>query len=98
MSNELDRFIWGPGDLEIRPAAPVPDPPEIPDVPADVFPRPTGAEVFAAKSKAEQDEMLGAEAAEKVRSGAIKLSDLVAVSALATAPNFITQAPVEDAE
>ena len=58
--------------------------------------RPTGQEHFDSLTREQQDEMLGAEAAEKVRSGAIELSDLVAVSALATAPNFITQAPVND--
>jgi hypothetical protein len=61
----------------------------------DRFPRLTGAELFASKTKAEQDEALGPEAAEKVRSGAIELSDLVAVSPLATADDFLTQAPVQ---
>jgi hypothetical protein len=61
----------------------------------DRFARPTGAQIFAAKTKAEQDEALGPEAADKVRSGAIELSDLVAVSPIATADDFLTQAPVQ---
>jgi hypothetical protein len=72
-------------------------PPDV--VPASVFPlsppvRPTGQELFDAKSEAEQDEMVGAAAAEAIRSGSIELSELVAVTPLATdQPDYITQAP-----
>lgn len=65
----------------------------------DRFPLPDAAALFAAKSKQEQDAALGADTAEKVRSGTVELSDLVATSTLATGTdNFITQAPVQDAE
>lgn len=68
--------------------------PNVRDVP-NRFPRPSGAEIFAAKSRDEQDEMLGPESADLVRSGAIELSDLVAHSPLdSDQPNFITQRPV----
>lgn len=64
----------------------------------DRFPLPDPLTLFASKTKAEQDAALGAETADKVRSGAVELSDLVAVSAIATADDFITQAPTPDAE
>jgi hypothetical protein len=59
----------------------------------ELAPLPTGQEIFDSKSKAEQDEMLGPEAAERVRSGEAQLADLVAESPQATADDFITQAP-----
>jgi hypothetical protein len=62
----------------------------------DRFPLPTPQQLFASKTRAEQDEALGPEAAEKVRSGSIELSDLAAVSPLATSEDFITQAPVHE--
>lgn len=55
---------------------------------------PTGTEIFASKSEEEQDEMLGPEAAAKVRAGEIELSELVEESHLETGENFITQRPV----
>ena len=59
------------------------------------FPRPTGAEIFNQKSRPEQDEMLGPEAAEAVRSGAVALPDLVAHSETdSDQPNWITQRPI----
>jgi hypothetical protein len=63
----------------------------------DMFPLPSPLALFESKTKAEQNEALGQEAADKVRSGTIELSDLVATSAIATADDFITQAPVQDA-
>jgi hypothetical protein len=51
--------------------------------------RPTGQEIFDSLSKAEQDEMLGPEAAEMVRNGDAVLSDFVEVDG-----GFITQKPV----
>lgn len=61
----------------------------------NVFPRPTGAEIFAAKSEDEQNEMLGPEAAERVRQGDVSLADLVAQSHLASdQDDWITQRPV----
>jgi hypothetical protein len=51
--------------------------------------RPTGQEIFDSLSKAEQDEMLGPEAADMVRNGDAVLSDFVEVDG-----GFITQKPV----
>lgn len=60
----------------------------------DHFTRPTGIEVFHDKSKAEQDEMVGPEAAQKLRSGEITLADLIGHSHLdSDAPDILTQAP-----
>jgi hypothetical protein len=56
----------------------------------------TGVEIFASKTEAEQDEMLGPEAAELVREGKVQLSDLVKRSSLDEAPDFITQRPVSE--
>ncbi len=53
--------------------------------------RPTGQEIFDSLTEAEQDEMLGPEAAEKVRKGEATLSDFVKVEG-----GFITQRPAED--
>lgn len=58
------------------------------------FPLPTGAAIFAAKTAAEQDEMLGPQAADAVRKGTVEITDLVEVSPLATADDFITQKPL----
>lgn len=56
--------------------------------------RPTGADLFASKTPLEQDQLLGADKAELVRSGVITLPDLVAVSPMATEPGHITEAPL----
>jgi hypothetical protein len=53
--------------------------------------RPTGQEIFDSLSKAEQDEMLGPEAAEQVRKGEATLADFVKEEG-----GFITQRPVAD--
>lgn len=58
---------------------------------ADRIARHTGAQIFAAKSRAEQDEMLGPENAERVRRGEITLEDLSGESEMARGQNFITQ-------
>lgn len=58
-----------------------------------ISPRLTGAEIFAAKSAVEQDEMLGPDAAARVRDG-LPLSELVETSPLKTAEDFITQKPL----
>lgn len=62
----------------------------------NAFPVPTGQEVFSDKSDTEQDEMLGPEAANAVRSGLITLADLKDESELAEGENFITQRPLSD--
>jgi hypothetical protein len=82
------------GAFNVHPGCQCVPQPVVTDVP-DAFPLPSPAELFAAKTKAEQDEALGPEAAARVRSGDIELSDLVAVSPLATSDDFITQAPVQ---
>jgi hypothetical protein len=56
--------------------------------------RPTGTEIFNAKSPAEQDAMLGPKAAEAVRAGEVGLDELVERSPLDTAPDYITQKPL----
>jgi hypothetical protein len=58
------------------------------------IPRPTGQEIFDAKSPAEQDAMLGPKAAEAVRTGEVGLEELVERSPLDTAPDYITQKPL----
>jgi hypothetical protein len=56
--------------------------------------RPTGTEIFNAKSPAEQDAMLGPKAAEAVRAGDVGLDELVERSPLATQDDYITQKPL----
>lgn len=56
--------------------------------------RPTGSEIFAAKTRKEQDEMLGPAAAALVRAGIITLDDLYGKSNLDSEPDFITQKPL----
>jgi hypothetical protein len=60
----------------------------------NTFPVPTGVEIFNEKSQQEQDEMLGPEAANAVRSGLVTLDQLKGESDLEEAPNFITQKPI----
>ena len=57
--------------------------------------RPTGIELFNAKTEEEQDAMVGPEAAEKLRAGEITLTDLAGESHLdSEADDFITQKPL----
>lgn len=58
--------------------------------------RPTGQEVFDAKTREEQNEMLGEEKASLVRAGIVSLADLVDFSSLETAADFITEKPLKD--
>ena len=59
------------------------------------YPRPTGTEIFNAKSREEQDAMVGPEAAEQLRTGQIVLADLAGESQLdSEADDFITQKPL----
>lgn len=63
---------------------------------ADLFPVPTGSELFAQKSEAEQNDALGPKAAALVRAGVIELHDLVEHEELdSDQPAFITQRPVD---
>ena len=59
----------------------------------DRIARPTGSAIFAAKSRAEQDEMVGPENAERLRNGELTLQDLSGESEMAVGENFITQVP-----
>jgi hypothetical protein len=63
-----------------------------------VLRRPNGQAIFNAKSPAEQDAMLGAEAAAAVREGRVALGDLVDTSKIETADDFITQKPLTEAD
>jgi hypothetical protein len=60
----------------------------------DQYPRPTGQELFLGLTSAQQDAAIGAEAAEKVRSGDISLKDLIAPSPQRKGDDYITQGPV----
>lgn len=60
------------------------------------FPRPTGRDLFTALAADKQDELLGPEAAEKVRNGDATLEDFVQHESPGDTPGFITQKPVED--
>jgi hypothetical protein len=57
---------------------------------------PTGEQMFNHKSHEEQDEMLGPQAANAVRSGLVTLDQLKGESELAEGENFITQRPLSD--
>jgi hypothetical protein len=81
------------GAFDVHPGCQCVPQPVVTDVP-DRFPLPSPQELFAAKTRAEQDEALGADVAEKVRKKTIELSDLVAVTPLATADDYITQKPL----
>lgn len=58
-------------------------------------PRLSGAQVFAAMSTADQDDVIGPEKAELIRAGEIAITDLVTRSPLEHEPDFITEAPLE---
>lgn len=61
---------------------------------AQLITRPTGMELFNAKTPEEQDAMVGPEAAEKLRTGQIAMADLIGESQLDSgAQNILTQAP-----
>lgn len=69
--------------------------PRVSGVP-DLFPVPTGTELFDSKSEVEQDDALGPKAAALVRAGVIELQDLVEHEQLdSDQPAFITQKPVD---
>jgi hypothetical protein len=74
--------------------APEPPKPVTEEIRRETGARPTGAEIFNAKSPAEQDAMLGPKAAEAVRAGEVGLEELVERSPLDTAPDYITQKPL----
>lgn len=57
---------------------------------------PTGAALFAAMAKEDQERAIGPEAAELVRSGDADLQDFVSHSSIATTDDYLTQKPVEE--
>lgn len=63
---------------------------------SDRFPRPTGPELFAAMPTERQDEILGADTAEAVRTGAVALHELKKRSPMETETDWITQAPLSE--
>lgn len=79
--------------FEVHPACKCVSEPIVAGAP-NTFPRPAGMEIFNGKSRDEQDEMLGTEAAELVRTGAVALPDLIDHVHMDDQPNFITQKPV----
>jgi hypothetical protein len=68
--------------------------PVVRDVP-DRFPRRNGHEIFNAMTAPEQDDLLGAEKAQLIRSGQVPLTALIATSPMASIPDAITEAPLE---
>jgi hypothetical protein len=65
----------------------------------DRFPLPTGFAVFMGKTKTEQDDAIGPDAADLVRSGQANLGDFVSHTRLDKPPHdFITQRPVQDVQ
>lgn len=60
------------------------------------FPLPTAAQLFASKTKEQQDEAIGQEAADLIRDGKADLKDFVGHSQQETQPDFLTQRPVSD--
>lgn len=60
----------------------------------DAFPRPTGTELFASMSRAEQDAAVGADLANLIRAGDLEITDLLATSPQHLGDDFITQAPL----
>lgn len=58
--------------------------------------RPTGEELFGQLTAAEQNELLGPQVAEAVRTGARTLEDLVQPVPMETEDDFITQATPQD--
>lgn len=57
---------------------------------------PTGEQIFNDKTPEQQDEMLGPEAANAIRSGLVTLDQLQGESELTESVNFITQRPISD--
>lgn len=64
---------------------------------ADTARRPTGEDMFGSMTEARQAESIGDAAADAVRSGQVKLSDLVGRSSMANEADWITQRPLSEA-
>lgn len=61
----------------------------------NLFPLPTGQQLFERMSKGDQDKQFGPEKAGALRTGKVALGDLVEESPQATDTNFITERPLE---
>jgi hypothetical protein len=68
--------------------------PVVRDVP-DTVTRPTGADMVAGMTTAQQDAALGTETAALLRAGQITLPDLIATSPMVAIADQITQAPIK---
>lgn len=79
-------------DFQVHPNCQCVPEPRVKGVP-NAAPRLLGAALFASMARKEQDEALGEEAAELVRSGEISLEELVKRNRMATESPFITQKP-----
>lgn len=89
--------LSGSPHMEVHPGCQCVEEPEVAGT-SQRFPRPTGAALFAAKSTEQQDEMLGPEAAQRVRDGELEVADLVKHDRLdSETPNFVSQKPVQEA-
>jgi hypothetical protein len=83
MTDRSDRFGWKPGDLEVNA-----------DTPGY---RPTGEEMFAKMTKAEQDEVFGPDVAQALRDGKLQLSDVAHVQkGPKGTPGFLVAKPPEE--
>ncbi len=91
-----ERSVMAPGEaLHIHPGCQCVSEANIRNAP-DRYPRPTGAEIFAALTADKQDEQVGHEKAQLLRDDAISLRDLVAHSPQETTDDFITERPLAD--
>jgi hypothetical protein len=79
--------------LEVHPACQCSTEPVVADVP-DRVQRPTGPQIFEGMSAQEQDQLLGSEKAELIRSGVAALQDLIQRDHMAVIDDGITEAPL----
>jgi hypothetical protein len=80
--------------LEVHPFCSCSKEPVVADAP-DTIQRPTGEEMFNAKTPQEQDAMLGPDKAALIRSGEVPFTDLIQRDPMAVVPDGITEAPLE---
>lgn len=87
--------LSGTTDAEVHPGCQCLPQPIVRGV-VDRFPLPSGAALFSALTKPEQEKAIGAEAAQLVRDGDADLKDFVAHSRQEERDDFITQKPVAE--
>jgi hypothetical protein len=80
--------------LEVHPFCSCSKEPVVAGVP-DAVQRPTGEEMFHAKTEAQQDAMLGKDKADLIRSGDIDFHDLIQHDPMVAVPDGITEAPLQ---